>query len=108
MVRSTSLGIVKLTVATFHTLYTVPAGRRTIVKSVAIYNGGAAGRTAYVAVVRGGTTFYGAVWTLGASQANPSSEQEVWWVLNTGDQLKVQTIDSGDMSFIVSGAELII
>ena len=105
-VHSTQLGLA-LTIGTGGTtLYTVPAGKRTIVKSVVLQNLNAAAAQATIAIYNGATEL--AQWGVhlaAAGAAGDSNADQIWVVLNAGQRLKVFA-GAASCSAVASGSEL--
>lgn len=107
-VHSTQLGANSAVTTAGATLYTCPAGKRTIVKSVVLENTASASQRVFIEVVlHSGGAIQPSV-TLGA---NPSATEAIVWscwiVLNAGDSIKIQPSANG-VQAIVSGTELIL
>lgn len=105
-VHSTQLGA-DLTLGTgATTLYTVPAGKRTIVKSIVVCNGNAAANFVGFGVIRAGVTIANFRYFVAATSTSGDTVSDLpWIVLNAGDQLLAQA-HLASVSVIVSGAEL--
>jgi hypothetical protein len=105
-VHSTSLIAASGLAAGATTLYTVPTGKRTIVKSVRMINGGAA--AARVVLSRNGTGGVLGYWIAHLAAANAAGEDielATWVVMNAGETLKL--IAGGTTTaLMVSGSEL--
>jgi arginase family enzyme len=88
------------------TIYTVPSGKRTIVKSIVLQNNnGSANRVIIGVFFSGGSNVSWGV-TLGASaSATESLNYATWFVMNVGDSLKI-TPASDFVNVIASGSEL--
>lgn len=104
-VHSTQLGA-HATVGADTTLYTVPAGKRTIWKHALIRNAGTAQTCAFVLHLGGGVTVN--FWfPLAATPAAGSTIQIApWVVLNAGDSIHFASGSSQTADVIISGAEL--
>lgn len=88
------------------TLYTVPSGKRTIVKSLYLHN--RAGSANRVTIIFHSSTLGSVVFAVtpgASSSATESLFQELWAVLNAGDYISVNPASSG-MDVLVSGTEL--
>lgn len=95
--KSTSIG------TSLVVLYTVPTGRRTIVKSVAVINtNGAAQR-----ITMKFAGVYQTMHLAAATAAGESQEFQCWIVLNAGETLEIST-GAATAYAIASGAELIL
>lgn len=105
-VHSTQLGL-ELTFSTTHTtVYTVPAGKRTIVKSILIQNQTAAAGTVTIWVQVGSTQLFAINYHLtAAGSVGDSVTLAPWLVLNAGQSLVVAT-QAGSAGIAFSGAEL--
>ena len=68
-------------------LFTCPAGRTCIVKTVTFTNTGAANQTVRLGI--GGTAAGQRIWGVQTVNASGSFVLELWFVLNPGDQLVV-------------------
>lgn len=105
-VHSTLLGHGASLAIGLHTLYTVPAGKRTIVKSITLYNHGAATNRVVLEATLGGTDTVIADPILAAAGAAGDWLQIACWiVLNAGDALKLSG-QSAVVDATASGAEL--
>lgn len=105
-VHSTQLGYGVALSTGVHSIYTVPSGKRTIVKGILLQNLGAGTNRVVLNLVRagGGTVQWGV--TLGANaSATESMNYQTWFVMNEGDELQVDPI-SYTLDVLVSGAEL--
>jgi hypothetical protein len=105
-VHSTQLGANGAIAAGGATLYTVPAGKRTILKSVVLQNNAAGANRIILRIdlVGGGNMSWGV--TVGAAGgASESMVIDCWIVLNAGDVLKVNPTSSF-VEAIASGAQL--
>jgi hypothetical protein len=105
-VHSARLGAGVVTGAAVVTAYTVPAGKRTILKGVTAFNTNAAVNNLYIELFVGGALV--AVWRVrcAATGNDGDSKSELpWIVLNVGDQIKVDC-NAASMYYILSGAEL--
>jgi hypothetical protein len=105
-VHSTRLAAVGVHGAGSTLIYTVPAGKRAIVKSVVVANEAAAANHVSFSIVFGGGTggFFACQPT-----ASPGAGDTVyllpWIVMNPGDELHV-TVAVNSASILVSGTEL--
>lgn len=105
-VHSTRLGAIASAAIGAHNLYTVPAGKRTIVKQLTIYNHAAAANRVVWEMTAGGTTFVLLSATAGAAgSATETVSLPCWIVLNAGDVLTVAP-QGGVADATASGAEL--
>lgn len=105
-VRSTQLALGLLPGGGYTTVYTVPAGRRTIVKELSFVSG-ASGVLAVQ--VDDGSTPRQVV--LRYSPALPASVDTViprWFVMNAGDELQIYYANSNALQYLVSGTELVL
>lgn len=105
-VHSTQLGHAAALASSTATLYTTPAGKRTIVKGLWARNKSAGVGVVYWEVVTAGGDTLAWGYPLAATGAGVFSIfLDVWMVLNVGDMLKV--VASGcTIDAIASGAEL--
>lgn len=91
-------------------VYTVPAGRRTILKriTVALVVGTSQNLAVYVA--QGGGTPVAIVFALAELPGDNYVDHETWVVLEAGDQVHVATVlDSGGVAeWLLSGTELVL
>jgi hypothetical protein len=88
------------------TLYTVPAGKRTIVKSIQTQNLNAAAQRVVYSVKNGATTKW--QWSEHPAAVNAAGEfvdRQTWIVMVTGDFLTV-TVAAASVEVGVSGSEL--
>lgn len=106
-VRSAQLAVGALSSTSATTVYSVPAGRRTIVKDVRVFNGAGVADDDVRMLVRSGGSDR-SCWRF--RRAMPSAESDYipqcWIVLDTGDELKLQCAQS-TLRYVISGAELI-
>lgn len=94
-------GTVTTAVAT--TVYTVPAGKRTILKFVTVLNVGAATRDVQLRVVGPGTIYH---WSLTSySTGGDRATGTFWIVLSAGDQVQVNLNLAGTVTMTISGSE---
>jgi hypothetical protein len=90
-----------------HTLYTVPTGKRTIVKSIWLRNNTAAAITgAWAVVITGGATISFFQPLAATPAAGSTVKIEPWIVLRAGDALTVAGVAGSGVDAYVSGAEL--
>lgn len=102
-VHSNQLGKSTAVGTSLVTLYTVPTGRRTILKSVAVINlNGAA-----VRIVMRLAGVYQTMHLAAATAAGESQEFSCWIVLNAGDKVEVST-SAATAYAIASGSELVL
>lgn len=109
MVRSSRIIVDKETATGQHNIYTAPAGKVVLIKSIAAYNSGGGTMTYSVGAVDSVSGFR--VDWVGRYTANPlaSNESETelgWWVLEPADVFFVNLISGGPISIWVSGAVL--
>lgn len=105
-VHSTQLGHGTAITTAGSVIYTVPAGKRAIVKSVALLNLYAGTNRVLVnfTLAAGGSVYLAT--TLGAfASATESIQLNTWVVLNPGDKIEIDP-GSGNVTAIASGAEL--
>jgi hypothetical protein len=100
LAATTGLGTTEIT------LYTVPTGKRTIVKSVVLLNTNAAANIAALEVYSGATLlafmrFYLAI----TATAGDTVNAQTWFVLNAGQTLK-GIATKASVSVLISGSEL--
>ena len=87
-------------------LYTVPAGYRTILKSIVIHNNAAAAQQPYVGSKHSGTYVWEARVALTANgTVGDTAYIAPWIVLNPGDTLQVVP-GAASINIVLSGAEL--
>jgi hypothetical protein len=105
-VHSTQLAVGSYTTGSYHTVYTVPSLKRTILKGVWLRNTACSANIVKINVhTVGGTDVYFYVNLVLSGSAGDSTFLNLWVVLNPGDVLKVQpTVSSVEAVF--SGAEL--
>lgn len=105
-VHSTQLGGGSYASGSYHSVYTVPAGKRTIVKGLWIRNTNAA---AQVVAINCDTVSFGNVYfyyhLAAAGSSGDSQYFDIWIVLNAGDVLKVGP-GASNADVIAAGAEL--
>lgn len=88
------------------TLYTVPTGKRTIVKSAIVRNQAAAAQVVTLYVFSGGSEVASLNYHLAAAgSAGDTISDLTWFVINAGQQLRA-IAGSSFAEIIVSGAEL--
>jgi len=107
-VRSTQLGIADGVTAGDHDLYTVPSGRRTILKTLQVRNNtaGAITWSWYIKPTGGGRIDF--FLPMPASPgAGSTATLNLWTVLNAGDVLGVTGVAGSGIDCIASGAELV-
>ena len=105
-VHSTQLGHANALGTGGTTLYTVPSGIRTILKSMVLTNLGASAMRPAIALMHGATTLATINLDLGASGTDTETLTWLpWIVLNAGDSIVV-TPRAGTMDVIASGSEL--
>lgn len=85
-------------------LYTVPAGRRTIIRSFVMYHGGAAPQTIEERTGAGANATIRSV-TLTQGQTNT---YETWRVLETGQGIWLRSAAAVTITVWISGAELVV
>jgi hypothetical protein len=101
--RSTQLwkGVVSSTTVT--TVYTVPAGKRAILKFVTVMNAGAATRDVQLRIGGLGTIAH---WNLTAYGTGGDKATGTFWVvLNAGETIQVDLTVAGTVSMTISGSE---
>lgn len=107
-VHSTQLGKGAALSVALHTLYTVPAGKRTIFKYLTLWNNFAATNRVVVECAMGGVTVVVADPVLAATgAAGDSIALSLWIVLNAGDTIVVAP-QSHPADASCSGTELIL
>lgn len=107
-VHSNQLAIGVLTVAgAFTTIYTAPAGKRTILKDLVLISGAAAPGIVAAAVLSGASGV-ALLWDAAAAQNKVNTLQGRFAVLNAGDHLQVAvgSVAGGGLQYLASGAEL--
>lgn len=107
-VHSTQLGAGHVVSATGVSFYVVPAGKRTIVKSIVAQNSAAGTNRLAVLGLTGGTAewWLNAFFTASATQGD-TVILSPWIVMNAGDEIEVAATSSG-IYLVISGAELIV
>ena len=87
-----------------HDIYTVPAGKRIILKRVSLLEGSGTARTVQIRL-RGVGAFL--IKNIAAYPADGASvEVERWTVFNAGDVLQIKLSASGDVVYVLSGSLL--
>lgn len=105
-VHSTQLGRVSASDTSGHLLYTVPSGKRTILKSVTFQNGYTSGTNRiYLALDLGGVEIYLTAVVPTEGSAGDTAYLLPWVVLNAGDTVTVKGAQE-PYTCVVSGAEL--
>lgn len=105
-VHSTQLGANGAIGTGGYTIYTCPAGKRTIVKTIVLQNTAAASNRVGInlSLVGGGSVLWHV--TLGASASATESEvYDLWLVMNAGDSLRL-TPAANSIEAVASGSEL--
>lgn len=106
-VHSTQLGHGIGLTAGAHNVYTVPTGKRTILKSLSLRNATAGAVTGGFAIALAGGGTLNFFQPLAATPAAGSTVHlALWIVLNAGDVLQVDGIAGSGIDAIASGAEL--
>jgi hypothetical protein len=102
-VRSKQLGPPTLLTpaATDLTIYTCPAGARTILKSITFFN--TAGNTATARWKNAAGT---QIYNLWRTTAADTTIQLPWFVLNAGESIVVRSVNAGQAIVALSGTEL--
>lgn len=103
---SLALGTVTLAAGTPSTRYTVPADIRTIVKELVATRLTGTASPIYWVVTRGAVTVEVAHVAVGGAAVGSLTRWPVWFVLEEGDDLRLQAGNAGDFSFMASGSEL--
>lgn len=88
------------------TVYTVPAGIRTIVKCVVCFNAASAANRLAIKAYSGSTLLF--QWTMATTALGTSGETAIalpWIVLNAGEHLTL-TADASFVRVAISGTEL--
>lgn len=105
-VHSKRLGSSIAVGATDVTLYTVPSGKRTIVKGVQMQNLGATACRGTLKVYNGATQIMQYATPLAAVGSDGNSDtRQIWLVMNAGEALKCNCT-AGTIVVCASGAEL--
>lgn len=107
-VYSTQLGAGSFAAGSYSTIYTVPTGKRTILKSLWVRNTYAGANICKIncdTVAHGNVYFYFPLTTSGTS--GDTVLVPLWVVLSAGDILKVEPTQSS-VELIASGSELIL
>jgi hypothetical protein len=102
-VHSTQLGKNATITTAGSTLYTVPAGKRTIVKGIGLQNLHSAAQT--VVITLAGIDV--GVWLTALNTDGAGKFLEPWIVLNAGDHVQVSPL-AGNCEAIIAGSELIL
>lgn len=107
-VRSDSLALGQMSSAGPTTVYTVPAGYKTIVKHVCGENRSAGSASLALLVKRGATTYVLKTFSgVGSAVDYEWAISQVWLVLEAGDELQLSTgAASPYFTYFISGAEL--
>lgn len=101
--RASQLWKGTVTTAVPTTVYTVPAGKRAILKFVTAQNVGAATRDVQLRVLGPGTIFH---WSLtGYGTGGDKATGTFWLVLSAGDQVQVNLNLAGTVTMTISGSE---
>lgn len=88
------------------TVYTVPSGRITIVRSVRAVN--TSGANALLTLgVNGLAAANAVIWAL-KLRSGQHIEDDCWWVLEEGDTLQAKSSTATSLTLLVSGAELVL
>ena len=107
-VRSKQLGLGTSLGTGTHDLYTVPAGYRTIVKSLVLWNRFGTAQRVVVGILSGSTLLADFVVVLAAtSNAAETNVLQPWIVMEAGQKIQVAP-QGGTVDAIVSGAELLL
>jgi hypothetical protein len=105
-VHSVRLGFVTNLGTGGTTLYTVPAGKRTIVKCITVFNQtGSANRVLVIGEAAGNNVWVEALHMAAIGSDGESKTIEPWHVLNVGDTIAA-IADHANCTVAVSGAEL--
>lgn len=107
-VRTKQLATAHLTDVFEHTVYTVPAGYVTIVKSLVFQTSAAAAQRAVWSVVLGSTTLFAAGVSLAAAGANGESQVLLPYVVMSAGQKLDVTFGATGGWVLASGAELLL
>ena len=109
-VRSKRLGVANTVSPAATTVYTCPAGYRTIVKSLTSRNKTASGQRAYWTITdAGGTTLFDLnVWCATSGGTGDTVLTDCWFVLNAGEHLVVQWSGATGGVNSASGTELLL
>lgn len=105
-VASAQLGSAAALGTSLSTIYTCPSGKRTIVKSLVVFNGASSTNVVTWELLAGATllsTWNTHLATTGA--AGDSVYEQPWIVMNAGDVLKAIASASG-VRLVVSGTQL--
>jgi hypothetical protein len=107
-VRTNQLAAVELSNSTLTTIYTTPAGTRTIVKTIQVRNTTGSGVAVTFQVWESGSRkSYFVVWLGAFNASGDNAFLEPWLVLEPGQQLRVSA-GSGGAVILASGAELVL
>lgn len=105
--RSAQLAAGDVAAAGDTVIYTCPAGIRTIVKSVYLFDIGGGGIVNVSVLTAGSSTDKVLYWVTTGTALIVHKLDPLWTVLEEGDRLQVR-LDSANGRFIASGAELIV
>jgi hypothetical protein len=105
-VRSIQLGAGQRTTTAITTLYTVPAGFRTIIKSIVLLNTNAAANNIILTIEISGSTIAAMTFHCAATgSVGDTITQELWIVVNAGELVRIQSTQQ-PYYYVVSGAQL--
>jgi len=101
--RCTQLAAGSINTTTATTVYTVPTGKRAIIKFVTAMNTTNATRDLQMRLNSIGTIWHMQLAAYGS--AGDEARVNFWVVLNAGDQLKLSTVTAGQVDYTISGSE---
>lgn len=101
--RATQLASAAINTTTPTTVYTVPTGKRAIVKQIVAQNTTGTSKDLQFRLPVLGTVLH---WVLAAYGTGADRVvQNVWIVLNAGDTIKLNTVVAGLVNVVISGSE---
>jgi len=102
--RSAQLFLGSITSTTPTTVYTVPAGKRAVIKFVTLQNTTGSAKNVQMRLSTLGTVWN---WNLGAYGSGADAQQSSFWiVLNAGDYIQMNPTASGQIDMSISGSLL--
>lgn len=107
-VRSIRLGAGNVDGSAVATVYTCPAGTRTIIKTISAWNNAASFNRLYIEITSGASVLAYIQTALGtAGTLDEVKHTNVFQVMNAGEVLKADALHS-NIYYVVSGAELVL
>lgn len=82
-------------------VYTVPSGKRAVLRSINVYNVTGSGNRAFVSLSSGRNIFE--ITLAAANTAGGSVNQQVWLVLEPGDVIQIGNANATAIDYILSG-----